>query len=54
MGWLGERERGRGVRVQRRVKLSCGHMDIDRIIIRDDYPNQGYIYIYIWGGGGMG
>ena len=31
------------------MQLSCGHVDIDRMIIHDDNPNQGYFF-----GGGMG
>ena len=45
------------MRVQGRLKLSCGHVDIDRMIIHDCNPNQGYIYIFLcvlWGGGEMG
>ena len=40
---------GRGVlvRLQGRVQFSCGHVDIDRMIFHDDYPNEGYF----WGGG---
>ena len=30
--------------MQGRVQLSCGHVDIDRMIIHDD--------IFFWGGGG--
>ena len=49
---------GVGVRVQERIQLSCGYVDIDRMIAHDDNPNQGYfffIFIYLffffWGGG---
>ena len=42
--------------MQGRLKLSCGHVDNDRMIIHDGNPNQGYIYIFlcVLGGGGDG
>ena len=41
-----------------RVQLSCGHVDIERMIIYDDNPNQGEIggraWVRRWVGGGIG
>ena len=34
------------------MQLSCGHVDIDRMIIHDDNPNQGFLSFFIWGGWG--
>ena len=31
---------GEGKRVQRRVKLSSGHVDTDRMLIHENNPNQ--------------
>ena len=36
IGWWGE------MCVPGRVQLSCGHVDIDRMVIHDDNPNEGY------------
>ena len=36
--------------MQGRVQLGCGHVDIDRLIIHGDNPNQGFLS----GGGGGG
>ena len=36
------------------MQLSCGHVDIDRMIIHDDNPNQGYFFFLGGGGGGAG
>ena len=33
---------GRGWDRAGRAQLSCGHVDIDRMIIHDDNPNQGF------------
>ena len=38
---------GKGMRVQGRVQLSCAHVDIDRMIIPDDNPNQGYCFVWV-------
>ena len=46
-GWV---RGGRGMRVQGRVQLSCGHVDNDRKIIHEDNPSQGY---FLEGGGEM-
>ena len=32
------------MRMQGRVQLSCGHVDINMMIIHDDNPNQGYYF----------
>ena len=36
--------RGVRMRMQGRVQLSCGHVDINMMIIHDDNPNQGYYF----------
>ena len=35
------------------MQLSCGHVDIDRMIIHDDNPNQGF-FVRDGGDGGGG
>ena len=40
------------MRVRGRVQVSCGHVDIDRMIIHDDIPNQAFFLFR--GGGGSG
>ena len=46
-----------GMRLQGRVQLSCGHVDIGRMIMQCDNPNQGFFCVCFWvrgGGGEMG
>ena len=35
--------------LQGKVELSCGNVNINRIIIHDDNPNQGFYLVVGWG-----
>ena len=39
------------MRVHGRVQLSCGHVDIGRMIMQCVNPNQGFFLCVLWAGG---